>query len=166
MARGNWLDEALAEMKSTGRPGVAIVVPDDDALLGKLSERLEALFTEGRDEPAVFLCVGASHAKERFGDPASGAALLFLDPEGRPASSVGGGLDQALEPARFRRACRKHLGKPTPPAPRLPYGVEWSEEQHHKLFGTAYDPCPPCGMPRFDGESSRMVRYLRVLDRG
>ncbi len=161
----DWMDEALAEMKRTGRPGVAILVPDGDGLLGNLSDRLEALFGDGAEGSGVYLCCTASHARERFGDAAAGAALLFLDPEGRPAGSVKGALSKVLEPDRFRRACRKHLGKPTAAARPLPYGVEWDEEQHHKLFGTAYDPCPPCGMPHFDGESSRMVRYLRLLDR-
>lgn len=166
MAGKDWMDEALGEMKAGGRPGVAIVVPDDDRMLGELSDQLEALFGNGKDGSGVFLCCSAAHAKERFGERADGAALLFLDAEGRALGSVGGRLSEVLQPDKFRRACRKHLGKATAAAPRLPYGVRWDEEQHHKLFGTAYDPCPPCGMPHFDGESSRMVRYLRLLDQG
>ncbi len=164
MARKDWLDEALADMKKAGKPGVAIVVPDDDHMLGELSDRLEGLFGEGNDS-AVFLCLTASHAAKKFGEKAGNAALLLLDTQGNFKESVEGDLSEVLQPDRFRKAVQKHVGKAAPAANRLPYHVKWDEEQEHKLFGTSYDPCPPCGMPHFDGESSRMVRYLRLLDR-
>ena len=164
MARKDWLDEALAEMKKAGKPGVAIVVPDNDHMLGHFSDQLERLFGEG-DDSAVFVCLKASHAKDRFGEKAGSAGLLLLDSQGNLKESVEGDLSDVLQPVPFRKAIKKHVGKAAPAADRLPYGVKWDEEQHHKLFGTSYDPCPPCGMPHFDGKSSDMVRYLKLLDR-
>jgi hypothetical protein len=73
MSQADRMDEALAEMKSAGRPGVAIVAPDDDRLLGELSERLEALVAAGLPGSALFLCCTASRARERFGDRAAGS---------------------------------------------------------------------------------------------
>jgi hypothetical protein len=164
MARKDWLDEALAEMKKAGKPGVAIVVPDDDRMLAHFSDQLERLFGDG-DDSAVFVCLKASHAVERFGEKSGKAALLLFDREGGVKETVEGDLSEVLLPAPFRKAIQKHVGKAAPSADRLPYGVKWDEEQHHKLFGTSYDPCPPCGMPRFDGKSSDLVRYLKLLDR-
>ena len=51
------------------------------------------------------------------------------------------------------------------PLKDLPYGVEWAEEQHHRLFGTRYDPCAGCGMPRMSNNTSRLIRYLRLLEK-
>jgi hypothetical protein len=161
------LGEALAEMKAARRPGVVIVIPDDLRFtLGELSEQLQGLFGLGgaSTERAVVVCARAAAVKARFGQAPT---LLALEPDGRPVGARNGGLDELLRPADFVKAVEELLAAhpSTSPARRaLPYGVEWAEDTHRNLFGTNYDPCPPCGMPSVDENAAQLIRYLRLME--
>ena len=163
-----WLDEALEEMRAGGRPGIAIVIPDAHPCLGELSERFQRLFCGLNADllrRAVYVCLRESTALDRFGDTST---LLALDPAGRVLRAKAGPPEELLEWKAFEKALDVLLADSAAasgiPRHPLPYGLAWDEEQHHKLFGTSYDPCPTCGMPSFQGASSNLVRYLRLLD--
>jgi hypothetical protein len=160
------LDRGLEEMRSRRRPGLVIVIPDDSPyLLGTLSDRLSSLFVEAApgSTRAVFVCARSSEARKRFGEAPT---LLALDPDGRPIGSRTGELGELLEVGAFGEAVdalfSAYPAAPAPPA--LPYGVEWAEDTHRNLFGTAYDPCPPCGMPRVGPNEAELIRYLRLME--
>ena len=161
------LSDALAEMRTARRPGVVIAVPDDlRFLLGELSERLQGVFGLGGAsmDRCVVACARAAAVTARFG---RAPALLALDPDGRPVGSHDGPLDAILHPSAFTEAVERLLARhpSTSPARRaLPYGVEWAEDTHRNLFGTNYDPCPPCGMPRVDENEATLIRYLRLTE--
>ena len=161
------LSEALSEMKAARRPGVVIVIPDDLRFtLGALSEQLQGLLGLGgvSTERAVLACARAAAVQARFGEAPT---LLALDPDGRPVGSRRGALETLLQPGPFAKAVEKLLaGHPsTSPARRaLPYGVEWAEDTHRNLFGTNYDPCPPCGRPSIDADEAALIRYLRLTE--
>lgn len=169
----NALNDALKEMKAARRPGLLIVLPDDfQFLLGEFSNRLEQLFgpwidATGWPSRAVYACVRAKEAKARVGDTST---LIALDPDGKKIGARDGDLMETLNPGPFSEAVDALLAAypPAPPpaelkAPKLPYGVEWAQDTHQNLFGTSYDPCPPCGMPRMDANAQELIRYLKLL---
>jgi len=162
------LDRALEEMRASRRPGLVIVIPDDvpSYRLGELSNRLMDLFGLLADAPgrAVFACARAGEARRRFGDAPT---LLALDPEGRRIGARTGELGDLLAAPAFGEAVDALLAaSPAAPraAPALPYGVQWAEDTHLNLFGTAYDPCPACGMPRVGANEAELIRYLRLME--
>lgn len=165
---GDALDRALREMKTTKRPGLVLVVPDDLRFtLGEFSESLKSTFAQvpgcPADGRAVFACARASAVLARFGEA---PALLALSPDGRPSGSHPGPLDALLGYENFRKAVDQLLGPSSgvrAPA-RLPFGVKWAEASHRSLFGTDYDPCPACGRPRVDANEAELIRYLRLLE--
>ena len=162
------LDRALEEMRTSRRPGLVIVIPDDFpcAQLGELSNRLMGLFVDAAPRPsrAVVACARAGEARTRFSDAPT---LLALDPDGRPMGSRTGELGDLLRaPAFWEAVDALFAAAPAAPraAPALPYGVEWAEATHRNLFGTAYDPCPGCGLPSVDEKEAELIRYLRLME--
>ena len=172
MSRPAWFLDALREMKETRRGGVVFIVPRE-GYLTQVSKRMEWLV---RDDSrgvralrrrAVLVLIPMSLAKECLPDVEDGVTLVTLDPDGRVVKTVKADLAETLLPGVFtkevgRLLCKTAVGSDAPPR-ELPYGVEWAEGAHKDLFGTAYDPCPPCGLPRIDDKAEEMIKYLRLL---
>ena len=116
---------------------------------------------------AVLVLIPKAKAKACLPDVEDGKTLVTLDADGKVVQAVEADLAETLQPGVFAKKIGQLLGKKDvgSDAPRreLPYGVEWAEGTHKQLFGTAYDPCPPCGMPRMDGKAEELIKYLRLL---
>lgn len=162
MGRPAWFDEALREMRESGRAGLVVVADAEGYLMG-IGENLQGALSSGQLEAlrrrAVLMFLPSTAADCIPGLP-EGHGLALLDAGGRLLRSSKGEFPAALE-ALLRK---EDVEKPAP-VRELPYGVEWAEGQHHELFGTRYDPCPACGMPRMSNNQSRLIRYLRLLDK-
>jgi hypothetical protein len=172
MSAPAWYLDALREMKETRRGGVVMIVPQEGYLSG-ISENLQALVSDDSRavralrRRAVLVLIPTSLAPECLPDVEAGKTLVILDADGRVLKAVEVDLAETLQPGVFSRRvgrllCKTDAGSDAPPR-ALPYGVEWAEGDHRDLFGTAYDPCPPCGMPRIDNDAARLIKYLRLL---
>ncbi len=163
MSRPAWFDDALREMKESGRPGV-VVLSGAEGYLMDFSETLQGWISNGDLEAcrrrAVLVFLPASAATACIPGLPEGHRVALLDSAGKLLRS-----STAEFPAALEGLLRKEDVEKPSPVRELPYGVEWAEGQHHELFGTRYDPCPPCGMPRVDNNQSRLIRYLRLLEK-
>lgn len=110
-----WYADALRRMKETGRPGVVLVVPDDEPARRRLGQALWVLANE--DHPsahelfceAVFVCVTPRIADAALGADRGRNNRFLLDAGGKRLA--GDTIEPALldSPARFVPSFRSFL---------------------------------------------------------
>ncbi len=156
--RPYWLRAALDRMKRTKRRGIVVVAPDIDAeRLGRaLLQRYEDPATRDIFSRAVF--IGATTAIARA-EWKSNDTLFALKPDGALSSSATLGPN-VFEDAAVFLATFAPLVDAKGDEPRLPYGCVLPEHPIASVFGTAYDPCPACGMAQVPDESWRFLNFL------
>lgn len=115
-----WLVEALARMKDTGRWGVVLLAPAGEEPRRKLGLALYAL-TELDEEDveahdlfcqAVFLILSESQARIRFPKAAGAVDRILLDPDGNPLAWDAAGLEIYADSAKFAASFRTFIHGP------------------------------------------------------
>lgn len=110
-----WYADALRRMKETGRPGLVLVVPDDDAGRRRMGQALWVLANEEHPEAhellseAVFVCMTSDVADAVLRTGGERGNRFLVDAGGKRLA--GDAIDPALldSPARFVASFRPFL---------------------------------------------------------
>lgn len=111
----DWYAEALRRMKETGRTGVVLVVPDDDAARRRLGQALWILANEEHPEAhellseAVFVCMTSEVADAVVRTTGGRENRILIDAAGKRLAADA--IDPTLleSPARFTASFRSFL---------------------------------------------------------
>jgi len=157
-----WLTNARSAMKKSGRRGIILIAPEDEDERQRFGRALLARYDDPATRPlfgrAVF--IGMHRSVAAF-DVSYAGNRVVLSPDGRIETMDAVPVEAFEESGAFRAAFEKVLDGATGD-PHLPYGCVMPTHPVAAMFGTNYDPCPACGMPRVDDSSWRFLNFLTV----